>query len=81
MDPATDKYNVHDITIADKPIFDARGNVQNQRVVQYWIGSHGPFTVQGKPEDLTTAKLKAYIEQHQSDLRGLDSIGTSPASL
>jgi hypothetical protein len=76
-----DKYNVHDITIADKPSFDGRGNVTNQRFVSYWIGIHGPFTAQGKPEDFTTAKLKEYIEAHQSELRGLDDIGSAPAAL
>jgi hypothetical protein len=71
-----DNYQAHDIVLADRPIFGAGGKVVNQRTVSYYIGDHGPFLVQDKPENLAPAKVKALIEKHIADMRVLDTIGT-----
>jgi hypothetical protein len=71
-----DAYAVHDIIIADRPVFATSGKVEPQRTVSYYIGAHGPFLVQDKPAKLTTALIKTQIEAHQAELRALDTIGT-----
>lgn len=76
--PTDDKYAVHDLVLADRPIFGTAGKVENQRTLTYYIGAHGPFIVQDKPANLTPAAIKVLVEQHVSEMRTLDTIGQGP---
>lgn len=70
-----DKYQVHDLQVADRPIFAPSGKVIRTRTVQYYIGDHGPFYFEDAPEQLNAAAIRAGIEAHQAELRTLEDIG------
>lgn len=58
-----------DIVVSEQPTFDARGNVVKQRTVQFFVGTHGPFTITDSPDILTGAEIRRRIDNVIYELR------------
>jgi len=61
----------HDITVTEQPIVSQNGQVQMQRRLTFWIGSHGPFTKIYGPGEGTATQYKADIQKEIDDLTSL----------
>jgi hypothetical protein len=60
---------VHDIKVADAPFFGATGNVSKRTRVTFFVGNHGPFTLEYDPQQATTEKIQSDINSQVQQLR------------
>lgn len=64
-----DEFTVHDVQQSDQPGFSATGQVQVMRVINFYIGGHGPFRI-AIPKDAATAeRINNMIDQEVVLLR------------
>jgi hypothetical protein len=66
--------NVHDITVKDATTFSPNGSSAEQRIVSYFVGTHGPFTLTYAKADATPDRIKQDIRTHVADLQSLDDL-------
>lgn len=62
-------FNVHDVAISEQPKLLGNGTVQTVRQVEFFVGVHGPFTIQDSPDVLTGAEIKRRIDNTVVELR------------
>lgn len=71
MDGPTPDLTIHDIVVKSSPTFSPSGAIGQQVVVTYYVGDHGPFTLQYAPKDFSPEKARAAMEHQQVELRRL----------
>ena len=71
----SDEYAVHDVTVSDQPTFGTGGNVGTATVVQFWVGTHGPFRLSYPKQEATADRINHDIQQQVVLLRSVS--GTS----
>ena len=66
-----DEFNVHDVAMSDQPAFGANGQVGTATVVQYFVGSHGPFRLSYPKLEATADRINHDIDQQVVLLRSV----------
>lgn len=64
-----DEFTIHDVTVSDQPTFGPAGNVGTSTVVQYWVGTHGPFRLAYPKGEATADRINADMNQQVVLLR------------
>lgn len=62
---------IHDVIVRSQPTFSAGGAIGQQVLVTYYVGDHGPFTLQYSPQMFTPEIARADMEHQQVQLRRL----------
>jgi hypothetical protein len=69
--PDPDGLDVHDVRMSHTPVYDNNGRMQNNTVVTYQVGDHGPFHLVYGPGAATPAQVNGDIDRHVADLRAI----------
>ena len=65
----TDPFTIHDVKQSDQPVFGTNGTIQLMRVVQFYVGDHGPFRLQIPKDQATGDVINAQMNQEVVLLR------------
>jgi hypothetical protein len=65
-----DDLSVHDILVQDQIRLEG-GKAGKVTLLQFYVGTHGPFMRDFAPPNNSTADIQAYIQQKVADLRAL----------
>jgi len=61
------------LSIQDMPIYNDRGQLTRHRLVTYMVDEHGPFGLDGTPEELTLEEVRRRIHEEATKIRVLIS--------
>ncbi len=59
------------LSIQDMPIYNDRGQLTRHRLVTYMVDEHGPFGLDGTPEELTLEEVRRRIHEEALTIRTL----------
>lgn len=62
-------YNIHDVQVRDAPRFGIGGAITQQTTVTFYIGDHGPFTLNYAQGTATSQQIRADMDSKVRDLR------------
>lgn len=68
---ANEDLKPHDINVTESQIVTNGGQVQLQRRLTFWVGTHGPFTKIYGPGEGTAQQYKLDIQKEIDDLAAL----------
>lgn len=69
----TDELNVHDTAVSTVPTFTPTG-VKNKTRVVFYVGKHGPFTLELDPAEATGTNIRQAIDKQVQTLREVTAI-------
>jgi len=61
------------LSIQDMPVYNDRGQLTRHRLVTYMVDEHGPFGLDGTPEELTLEEVRRRIHEEATKIRVLIS--------
>lgn len=67
--PEPNDLSVHDPQISEQTRFGTAGGIERVTVVRYFIGPHGPFTIELPPGEATAAAIRSRIDNQVALIR------------
>lgn len=69
-----DDFKVHDITSTEQSVPTPTGTFKMVRRVTYFVGTHGPFTLEYAKQDATAARIKSDIQAEVDSLKSIHEL-------
>ncbi|MGH9402860.1 MAG: hypothetical protein ACRD2P_12220 [Terriglobia bacterium] len=67
----TPDLQINNVQVREQPVFSPSGAIGRNTVVTFFVGAHGPFTLNYPPAQFTPEKVRADMDHQAVELRRL----------